>query len=404
MHRTARCALFVLGFQLSWPLAFAQPLGSQPQDPIAGAQVFRVKGCAACHAATRAGRPPSAPDLRHPTPPRSLSAVASAMWNHRPSVQQFRIRDASLDARETGNLLAFLFTLDYWDADGADGDARAGRRLFIEKQCVVCHQVAGTGGVVGPPLDSFRQYHSPMLLAAIMWNHGPQMAEVMRARGIERPLVRGTELRDLIAYLKSASVAADPGPLHLLPGDAERGRRIFGDKHCVECHSGGGRGPSLVGRGTGRDLTEFATAMWNKTPAMMTMMKRRAIRTPPLRGDEMADLVAYLDSVGYFASSGDAKKGQKLAGDKGCGVCHSVSGLGTPVGNEPSRRGPVVASAMVISFAWNHSLIIEEAAGQATAAWRPLGADEMSDLMAFVRWRGRERARDGMSPGTTQGP
>ena len=403
MNRTSRCAFLVLGLQLSWPLAFAQPLGSPPQDPIAGAQVFRVKGCAACHAATRAG-PPTASDLRHTTSPRSLSDVASAMWNHRPHVQQFRVRDARLDARETGNLLAFLFTLDYWGADGPDGDARAGRRLFIEKQCVVCHQVAGIGGVVGPRLDSFRQYHSPILLAAIMWNHGPQMAEEMQARGIERPLFRGTELRDLIAYLKSESVAADPGPLHLLRGDAERGRRIFADKHCMECHSGGGRGPSLIGRGTGRDLTEFATAMWNKTPAMMTMMKRRAIRTPPLRGDEMADLVAYLDSVGYFASSGDAKKGQKLAGDKGCGVCHSVSGLGTPAGNEPLRRGPVVAAATVISFAWNHSLIIEEAAGQAMAAWRPLGADEMADLMAFVRWRGRERIRDDASPGTTQAP
>lgn len=404
MNRTARCALLVLGLQLSWPLAFAQPLGSPPQDPIAGAQVFRVKGCAACHAATRAG-PPIAPDLRHTTPPRSLSDVASAMWNHRPYVQQFRVRDASLDARETENLLAFLFTLDYWDADGADGDARAGRRLFIEKQCVVCHQVAGTGGVVGPRLDSFRQYHSPILVAAIMWNHGPQMAEVMRARGIERPLFRGTELRDLIAYLKSESVAADPGPLNLLPGDAERGRRIFADKHCMECHSGGGRGPSLVGRGTGRDLTEFATAMWNKTPTMIPMMKRRAIVVLPLRGDEMADLVAYLDSVGYFASSGDAERGRKLAGDRGCGVCHSVSGLGQTVGRELiSRQGPVEAPAMVISFAWNHSLLIEEAAGQATAAWRPLGADEMADLMAFVRWRSKERTRDGASPGTTQAP
>ena len=404
MNRTAGCALLVLGLQLSWPLAFAQPLGSPPQDPIAGAQVFRVKGCAACHAATRAG-PPTAPDLRHTTPLRSLSDVASAMWNHRPYVQQFRVRDARLGARETENLLAFLFTLDYWDASGADGDARAGRRLFIEKQCVVCHQVAGTGGVVGPRLDSFRQYHSPILLAAIMWNHGPQMAEVMRARGIERPLVKGTDLRDLIAYLKSESVAADPGPLYLLPGDAERGRRIFADKHCMECHSGGGRGSSVVGRGTGRDLTEFATAMWNKTPAMIPMMKRRAIVVLPLRGDEMADLVAYLDSVGYFASSGDAERGRKLAGDRGCGACHSVSGLGQTVGRELiSRQGPVEAPAMVISFAWNHSLLIEEAAGHATAAWRPLGADEMADLMAFVRWRGKERTRDGASPGTTQAP
>ncbi len=403
MNRATKCALLVLGFQFSWPLAFAQPLGSPPQDPIAGARVFGVKGCAACHAVTRAG-PPAAPDLRRIASPRSLSDVASAMWNHRPLVQHLRAPEPRLDARETGNLLAFLFTLNYWDADGADGDAQAGRRLFSEKKCVICHQVAGTGGVVGPSLDPFKQYNSPILVAAIMWNHGPQMAEVMRARGIERPLFRGTELGDLIAYLKSESVAADPGPLYLLPGDADQGRRVFAEKHCSECHSGGGLGPSLVGRGTGRNLIAFATAMWNKTPTMMTMMKRRAIVIPQLRGDEMADLVAYLYSVGYFAYAGDAKRGQKLAVDKGCLVCHPAAGLGATVGREIIWRRGLEAPTTAVSFAWNHSFIIEEAAGQAKAAWRPLGADEVSDLMAFVRSRGREWVRDGTSPGTTQAP
>ncbi len=151
MNRATRCALLVLGLQLSWPLAFAQPLGSPPQDPLAGARVFRVKGCAACHAVTRAG-PRAAPDLRRIAPPRSLSDVASAMWNHRPYMQQLSALDPRLDARETRNLLAFLFTLDYWDADGADGDARAGRRLFTEKQCVmealVAFKRAGADGIL----------------------------------------------------------------------------------------------------------------------------------------------------------------------------------------------------------------------------------------------------------------
>jgi cytochrome c2 len=135
-----------------------------------------------------------------------------------------------------------------------------------------------------------------------LWNHGPPMADVMRAAGIERPLFRGTELRDLIAYITSESVAAAPGPLYLLPGDAEQGRRLFAEKHCLDCHRDDRPGPSLVGRGTGRDLTEFATAMWNKAPTMIPDEAARD-RDPPLRG-EMADLVAYLDSVGYFTSAG----------------------------------------------------------------------------------------------------
>lgn len=401
MNRTARCALLVLGLQLSWPLAFAQPLGSPPQDPIAGARVFRIKGCAACHTATRAG-PAAARDLHRIGSARTLDDVASALWNHRPYAQQFRGPEARLDARETGDLLAFLFRLDYWDGDG-DGDARAGRRLFIEKRCVICHQVAGTGGVVGPSLGRFKEYHSPILLAAIMWNHGPQMAEVMRVRGIERPLFRDTELRNLIAYLKSESVAGEPGPLYLLPGNAEQGRRIFTEKRCMDCHGGGGPGGSLVGRGVRRNLSQFAAAMWNKAP-VMPASDRRGLVIPPLRGDEMADLVAYLDSVGYFADPGDATRGQKLAADPGCVVCHAAHGLGATVGRAISWPQGVEASTVVISLAWNHALIVETAAGQAKAAWHPLGAKEMGDLMAFVRSLGRERGRDGMSPGTIQAP
>jgi hypothetical protein len=119
----------------------------------------------------------------------------------------------------------------------------------------------------------------------------------------------------------------------------------------------------------------------------------------------MADHVAYLDSVGYFASPGDAKRGQALARDKGCVLCHAVPGVGTTVGREVAWRQGPDAPTTVISFAWNHALLIEEAGGPAAAAWQPLGADEMSDLMAFVRSRGRERgARDGMAPATPQAP
>lgn len=399
MHPAIRCALFAVGVQLSWPLAFAQPLGSPPQDPIAGARVFAVKGCAACHAVR--ARPPAAPDLGRIASPRSLYDLASAMWNHPPHVHQLKAREPRLDVRETGDLVAFLFMLDYWDGDG---DARAGGRLFIEKKCVICHQVAGAGGVIGPSLDRFNEYNSPILMAAMMWNHGPQMDEAMRTRGIDRPTLETIELRDLVAYVKSESSAPLAGSLYLLPGDASQGRRIFVEKRCMECHRGGGPGRSLLGRGVRRNLIQFATAMWNKAPVMMTASKRRGVKISQLRGDEMADLVAYLDSVGYFAYPGDAKRGRNLALDKACVVCHSGHGLGAPIGREIIWPQGLEASTVVIAFAWNHSLIVGQAAGQAKAAWRPLGAEEMADLMAFVRSLAGERVRDGTSSGTTEAP
>ncbi len=45
----------------------------------------------------------------------------------------------------------------------------------------------GRGGTVGPSVDAFKRFSSPLYVAAAMWNHGPQMAEAMKAQGIERP-------------------------------------------------------------------------------------------------------------------------------------------------------------------------------------------------------------------------
>ena len=41
---------------------------------------------------------------------------------------------------------------------------------------------------------SFKRFSSPLYVAAAMWNHGPQMADAMKAQGIERPTLSGSEL------------------------------------------------------------------------------------------------------------------------------------------------------------------------------------------------------------------
>ena len=141
------------------------------------------------------------------------------------------------------------------------GSPLEGRRLFAEKRCVSCHQV-------GPNLDFLKQFASPLFVAAALWNHGPQMMEAMKAGGIERPAFIGPELHDLLAYLVPASAGPREGPLYVLPGRAEEGRRLFTDKRCIGCHNvageGGRVGPDLVGRGVRRSLLEFSAAMWSK--------------------------------------------------------------------------------------------------------------------------------------------
>jgi cytochrome c2 len=375
---------------------FAQPLFSPTQDPVAGSYVFGSKGCSGCHSIDGVGGK-IGPDLGRARGTRSFYDLAAAMWNHLPGMaermREFKIQRPSISPGEAGDLIAFLYTLNYFDPPG---NAQAGKRLFSEKKCIVCHQVAGVGGVVGPNLDSLKQYGSAIFVAAAMWNHGPTMAEAMRAKGIARPTFSGTELVDLIAYLKSTAPDKSEGPLYILPGTAEQGRRLFKDKRCIECHSvagqGGKVGPDLADKAVRRSMTQLAEAMWNKAPAMIAAMKIRKIAVPRLEAEDVADIVAYLYSVQYFARPGDPKKGRDLAAQKGCTACHSVDSAG---GNKAAPNLTQVKGLdfpqTVISAMWNHSFIDARRLEGQKILWPQFRPEEMADLAAFLRTLGRGR-------------
>jgi mono/diheme cytochrome c family protein len=316
------------------------------------------------------------------------------MWNHLPRMtermRQLGIARPLLTPGQAGDLLAFLFTVDYFDAPG---NVQEGRRLFTEKRCIACHQVAGTGGVVGPSLDFLGQHGSPIFVAATMWNHGPAMTEAMRARGIQRPRFEGAELTNLIAYLRSVSPQRADEPLYLFPGRADEGHRLFLEKRCAQCHSVNGQGGRLapdLGR-VGRDwsLMRLAAAMWNKAPAMTEMMKARDIAIPQLRPSDVADLVAYLYSVRYLALPGDARRAPAILAAKGCLACHSLRGQGGKTARDLLAAKRLDSPAAVIAAMWNHAFAAERP-GAPASAWPELRAEDLADLVAFL----------GLQPGT----
>ncbi len=387
-------AVVVLVLWRAGPLS-AQELFTPAQDPVAGSRVFGFKGCSICHAVNGVGGKVG-PDLARISRPRSFYDLAAAMWNHYPRMAK-RMRDLAisrplLHPRETGNLIAFLYTLDYFDTPG---NAETGKRLFAEKQCVVCHQVGGVGGVIGPNLDFLKQYGSPIFVATAMWNHGPAMAEAMRARGITRPTFKGSELNDLIAFLKSASPNPADEPLYVLPGRADEGKRLFEEKGCIECHSAAGKGgtlgPDLAERGVHRSLTEFASAMWNKTPKMVKAMKAKGILLPQLEPQDMADIIAYLYSVRYFAESGDSRRGEAVVKAKGCLECHSVRGTGGTGAGDLAQPKRLFSPQAVVSVMWNHAWGMEEQGKFRKTPWPTFSAKEMADLVAYLETLGRSR-------------
>jgi mono/diheme cytochrome c family protein len=300
-------------------------------------------------------------------------------------MKQLGISRPQLTPREAGDVIGFLYTLNYFDPPG---DAAAGRRLFTEKKCVVCHQVGGTGGAVGPKLDALKQFASPMYLASAMWNHGPAMAEAMKAQGIERPTLTARELRDLSAFLAPATGRPQEGPLYVLPGRPELGRALFSDKGCIQCHKAGGAGgtvgPDLVAMAVRRSPVEFAAAIWNKAPAMMKAMTSQNITVPQLTPEEMADLVAYLYSVRYFASGGSVPRGWQVATSKGCLNCHGVSGERGKPASDLTRAKGLDSSAAVVAALWNHTVVTPSVAGK-KVPWPTFNASEMADLVTLLQ-------------------
>jgi mono/diheme cytochrome c family protein len=367
----------------------AQPLFSPTQDPVAGERLFSAKGCAGCHAVNGVGGKVG-PDLGRVTRPHTFFDLAAAFWNHAPKMaarmRQAGIARPHLDARETGDLAAYLYTLNYFDRTG---NATVGRRLFADKRCAECHSIDGKRRGPGPDLGTMGAYASPIAIAAAMWNHGTRMAAAMAARGIARPTFEGSQLNDLIAYLKAASPRPKRSEIYVLPGSATNGRLLFADKRCVMCHPITRRGdeeaPDLVQGQAQRSLTEFATAMWNKAPGMLRAMEAKQITPPTLRPDEMADIVSYLYSVRYFRQSGRPREGVLVAVNKGCLDCHGLYGEKGKSASDLDRARDVDTPAGALAALWNHSFIDDPRPERERRPWATLRADEMADLIAYLR-------------------
>jgi mono/diheme cytochrome c family protein len=380
--------LVIVGLTLCFASqSHSQSVVAPAQDPLAGSRVFGSKGCSKCHAVNGVGAKVG-PDLGRIQANRSFSDLAAAMWNHlspmAAKMKELHQPFPQLDSAEVGDLIAFLFTQNYFEGFG---NVDSGKKLFSKKGCIQCHQVGGVGGVLGPSLDAVGQSGAPMNVAAAMWNHGPTMAEAMRARGIERPNLTASELRDLVGYLRAAAPERAGAPVSILPGRVNEGRALFEKRQCIKCHSiqgkGGNIGPDLGRRGLYRNLVEFAAALWNKAPAMLKAMKLRKFTVPQLNAEEMADIVAYLRSFQYFGEPGNPDLGRRLLGEKQCLNCHSLDGRGGKGAPDLAMTKGLGSPAAVIAALWSHGDLMTEPVRERSLSWPQLKSDEVAHLMAF---------------------
>jgi cytochrome c2 len=364
-----------------------------PDNPTVGARLFAEKQCVKCHAlgGSKAG---IGPDLGRIHFTGTVLDVAGAFWNHAPVMREkmhdLKIPPPVMTSGEMADIVAFVTAYRYYLTElGEPGNPALGQDVFKAKSCIRCHSAAGSDwGKPGPSLERYRGQFSAISMAQVMWNHGPQMAEIMRAQGVPWPRFAGREMGDLLAYLQAGNEGIATERVYFEPGSPRRGHDLFETKRCITCHAIGGAGghvgPDLGTRG--RELvgsiSSIAGLMWNHSQVMTAELTRRAIPRATFSGQEMADIIAYLYFVNYATVYGAPERGQKIFGEK-CLVCHSL-GAGKLIGPDLATVSGLDDPVAVITAMWNHAQLMGDEMQRRGVPWPRFALGETADLTAFL--------------------
>jgi cytochrome c2 len=362
-----------------------------PDNPTTGARLFVDKGCVRCHAltgdASRVG-----PDLGRLHFRGTVMDLAGSFWNHAPVMREkmldMKIQPPTLSSREMADLVAFLTAYRYYLTEiGQPADPAAGKIVFAAKGCARCHG-AGAWDKPGPDLSRYQGRFSAIFLAQTMWNHGGEMATVMRGQGVPWPKFEGSEMGDLLAFLQSGHSGATDERAYFEPGSPRRGRDLFSGKRCNVCHAvagvGGRGGPDLGRRGREfvGSISSLAGLMWNHSQGMTAELSRRNLPRVTFSGQEMADILAYLYFVNYANVPGNPGRGGVLFVKK-CSPCHSIGG-GQRVGPDLLTASNLDEPIAVIAAMWDHAPKMDRELRARGLPWPRLEQGEAADLTAFL--------------------
>jgi cytochrome c2 len=261
------------------------------------------------------------------------------------------------------------------------GDIKEGWKVFTMKKCGICHSIWGEGGKKGPDLGTLPEsYVSPSQLAALMWNHWPEMWGKMAAKKIPPQKMVKKEMADLFAFLYFIRYIDEPG-------NPQNGKVLMETKRCSKCHA-------ILKEGTKEDLSRWgmyinpilwAQMMWSHAPQMEQEMRKKGFFWVEFKGNEMVDLIAYIRSLSskmekVYLSPGDPPNGRKLFTQKGCIQCHSPRGeLDLSMKKDFPRTLAQLAGMM-----WNHSPKMWKGIEEKGMQRPTLSPQEMADLVAYL--------------------
>jgi len=100
------------------------------------------------------------------------------------------------------------------------------------------------------------------------------------------------------------------------------------------------------------------------------------------RGQEMADIIAFLYFVNYANVSGTPMRGASVFAEK-CSPCHSV-GAGRRVGPDLRTAPHLDEPIAIFAGMWNHSPAMERELRSRGLPWPRLDPGDPADLAAFL--------------------
>lgn len=210
-------------------------------------------------------------------------------------------------------------------------------------------------------------------------------------------------VRRLVAAVALVCIGASPTPggaesPGVVEGNPFRGRTLFVDKLCNQCHSiwghGGALGPEIVRIVAGKPLPQLAGEFWNHTPRMIDEMIGKGYSWPTLDREEMADLLSYLYYLRLFDDPGDPARGAATMARLRCDSCHSVGGRGGSVGGSLDDFAAFTSPVPLAQAMWNAGPAMQRTqVGRGTPIPRFTGS-EVADIQAYIRDRGRRPSDD----------
>jgi cytochrome c551/c552 len=255
-----------------------------------------------------------------------------------------------------------------------------GKLALTSKGCITCHSIWGVGGKLGPDLATAGADQSFQQIASMFWNHTPRMVQLMKQKGSDWPALSEQEMADIISFIYYLKLLDQPG-------DSNRGKALYREKKCPDCHSI--RGPQIPLERFGAYISPvtLAQAMWNSGPVMQSAQRAAGIDMPLFQGRDMADLQAYIrseTSVGKvgtkYLSLPDIGRGSSLFRSKGCVSCHRTR-TGPDLARLPLRK----TMSEICGILWNHSFAMQaRMRARKGNLFHRLEGNELADILAYI--------------------